>query len=153
MFTGLFIMAGFIASITSTLTLTSFKANIETIEDLRAVKSIGTISHSNSVDFLERNKLEVDQFYQTAQKGIQSLINDEIDVLVFDRTTLRYIIDEGNYNNRAVLLPVKFNSQYRSFLFPEDSPLIDQINPVLVDILNDPIWAQMMKRYNLFLNE
>ncbi len=29
----------------------------------------------------------------------------------------------------------------------------DQINPVLVDLLNDPLWAEMMERYNLYLNE
>ena len=153
MFTGLFIMAGFIASITSTLTLTHFKANIETLDDLSALNSIGAVTHSTSKEFLERNELQIDQDFETVQKGMQSLINDDIDVLVFDRTTMRYVIDENNYNNRVVLLPAKFNSQYKTFLFPENSPLIDRINPVLVDILNDPIWEKMMKQYNLYLNE
>ena len=153
MFTALFILSGFIASITSALTLTSFKADIKSIEDLSAVSTLGTINNSNSSDFLLRNQLEISHNYETANEGIQALLQDEIDALVYDRTSLRYLIDDQHYESRAVLLPVRFNAQYRSFLFPKESPLIDQINPILVDLLNDPLWAEMMERYNLYLNE
>ena len=79
----------------------------------------------------------------------RGLAGREIDVLVFDKTVMRYLINQEQLSSRIQLLPLTFNKQYRSFLFPKGSQLLADINPVLVDRIQRASWEEVLKKYDL----
>lgn len=149
MFTAVIIISGFTASIASSLTVNSLTVQIEQLQDLQTVKSVGSVKASGSEDFLLAHDVRPHRSLVNPTEGIRSLATREIDVLVFDKTTMRYLINQEQLSNRIQLLPLTFNKQYRSFLFPKGSPFIEDINPVLVDRIQRANWEEVLKKYDL----
>ena len=149
MFTAVIIISGFTASIASSLTVNSLTVQIEQLQDLQTVKAIGTVKASGSEDFLFAHEIRPDRSFVNPTEGIRSLASRDIDVLVFDKTIMRYLINQEQLNSRIQLLPLTFNKQYRSFLFPKGSRLFQDINPVLVDRIQRASWEEVLKKYDL----
>ena len=152
MFTAVIIISGFTASIASSLTVNSLTVQIEQLQDLQSVQAIGAVTASGSEDFLRRHQVVAHRTFANPTNGIRSLASREVDVLVFDKTTMRYLINREQLTNRIQLLPLTFNKQYRSFLFPKGSQLVDNINPVLVDRIQRASWEEVLKRYDMAEN-
>ena len=149
MFTAIIIISGFTATIASTLTVNSLSRNIEDLEDLRNTKNIGSVFASSSEDFLKLNKITIEALYDDAQKSLLALSAHDIDVLVYDKTVLDYLISKLQLTNKVSLLPVNFNKQYRSFFLQKNSKHLVWINPLLVREINEPSWQDLLNKYNL----
>lgn len=149
MFTAIVIIAGFTATIASTLTVNTLSRNIEDLEDLRNTKNIGSVFASSSEDYLKRNEITIEMLYDDVQISLLSLSARNIEALVYDRTVLDYFISKLQLSNKVSLLPVSFNKQYRSFLLPKDSQHLAWINPILVRKINEPSWQGLLNEYNL----
>ena len=53
-------------------------------------------------------------------RALEALARGEIEVVVYDKTVMHYLINEHQLASKVHLLPVNFNKQYRSFLLPEE---------------------------------
>jgi len=151
MFTAIVIISGFTATIASTLTVNTLSRNIEDLEDLRNTNNIGSVFASSSEDYLKRNKIAIEMLYNDVQSSLLALSARNIEVLVYDKTVLDYLISKLQLTNKVSLLPVNFNKQYRSFLLPKDSKHLDWINPILVRKINEPSWQDLLNQYNLHM--
>ncbi len=149
MFTAIVIISGFTATIASTLTVKSLGAQIERLEDLHTVDRVGTVYGSSSEDFLNRNGLAVHTRYEDPEQALRGLAAKEVEVLLYDKTVLDYLIGKLQLENKVSLLPVNFNKQYRSYFLPKNSPLLEWLDPLLVRQLNEVSWPEMLKKYNL----
>ena len=149
MFTAIIIISGFTATIASTLTVKSLSTEIEKIEDLENIEKIGTLYASSSEYFLNANDLAVYREYDNPESALKGLANKEVEVLLYDKTVLDYMITQLQLNNKVSLLPVNFNKQYRSFFLPKNSPYTKLINPLLVRNINEASWQDLLKKYNL----
>lgn len=78
-----------------------------------------------------------------------ALTGKEIEVLLYDKPVLDYLIDKLQLSNKVSLLPVNFNKQYKSFFLPKNSPHLSWVNPLLVRKINEASWQDMLKKYNL----
>jgi polar amino acid transport system substrate-binding protein len=149
MFSAVIIVSGFTATIASTLTVNSLAAEIKQLEDLRSVERIGTVNATSSADFLVSHDLLPTHEYETPRAALQALARQEIDVIVYDRTVMRYLINREKLDGSVELLPVTFNQQYRSFLMPRGSTLRRRLDPLLVRRINQADWQAVLRKYNL----
>lgn len=149
MFSAVIIVSGFTATIASTLTVNSLAAKIERLEDLQAVERIGTVNATSSEDYLVSHDILPTHDYETPSRALQALARQEVDVVVYDRTVMRYLINSEQLDGKIHLLPVTFNKQYRSFLMPRGSDLRQRIDPLLVRRINQANWREVLRKYNL----
>ena len=149
MFTAIVIISSFTATIASTLTVSTLETNVESLEDLRTLDNTGTVGASSGEDFLILNHFDTYRSYGNPTQALQALVRKDVEVVVFDKTILKYLINYHQLENRILLLPVTFNKQYRSFILPKDSPLFNTINPLLVQRINQASWQEVLRRYNL----
>ncbi len=149
MFTAIIIISGFTATIASTLTVKSLSTNIEKMDDLEIVKKIGSVYASSSEDFLLNHEINIYQEYESPEAALRGLANKEIEILLYDKTVLDYMISQLQLANKVSLLPVNFNKQYRSFFLPKNSPHTQWINPILVRSINEASWQDLLRKYNL----
>lgn len=146
MFTAIIIISGLTASIASSLTVNQLSGDIESLQELRQ-HTVGSVASSASVRFLEDNYVPV-QPYGTIQEGLDALEKGDIEAFVYDEPILKYEILSGNRSALQVL-PYRFNTQYYSFGLPKDSPLADQINPIMLSILESSRWQAILSEYDL----
>lgn len=149
MFTAVIIISSFTATIASTLTVNSLAAKIERLEDLQSTDRIGTVAATSGEDFLVSHDIFPAETYETPLTALRELARGEVDVVVYDKTVMRYLINQQQLDGKIQLLPVTFNKQYRSFLLPKGSPLHQDINPILVNRINRVSWQEVLRRYNL----
>ncbi|MEM8526019.1 MAG: transporter substrate-binding domain-containing protein [Bacteroidota bacterium] len=149
MFTAVIIISSFTATIASTLTIGRLDTNIESLEDLKSVETIATVNTSTGEDVLFTNDIKPHKNYQNPLQAIRALSKGEADALIYDRTTLRYLINDYNYQDKIHLLPTRFNNQYESFLFPKNHPAFNAINAALVNEIQKLAWQQLLLKYGL----
>jgi ABC-type amino acid transport substrate-binding protein len=149
MFTAVIIVSSFTATIASTLTVNTLSAKIETLDDLAAVERIGTVGASSSEDFLVAHDLPPSREYESPTAALNALADGAVDVIVYDRSVMRYLIATGQVGGTVPLLPVTFNKQHRSFLMPRGSSLRRELDPLLVRRINQAGWQSVLEKYNL----
>ncbi len=149
MFAAMIVLSSITASMTSKINYDPLSMEIESPEDLKNIDRIGTISYSSSEDYLVSHKIRPHKTYDNVLKGLKELAEDKIDVFVYDKSVMQYMLNEHNLKEELRILPITFNTQYRSFLMPKKSPLLEKINPELVDKISIPSWQKVLEKYNL----
>lgn len=149
MFTAIVLISGFTATIASTLTIRALGSDIQTIQDLNRDPSLGTIYGSSAYDFLNRHNIEIGTIYDSAEEGLKGLSQKEINVLVYDKTVLDYLINTNQLNEDINLLPVSFNKQYQSIFMPKKNDLMERVNPEIISAIGDIKWEEVLREYNL----
>ncbi|MEM9885728.1 MAG: transporter substrate-binding domain-containing protein [Bacteroidota bacterium] len=149
MFTAVIIISSFTATIASTLTIGRLDTDIESLEQLKSVEEIATVSASTGEDYLLINDIVANKKYQNPLQALRALRQREADALVYDRTALQYLIKNYSFNEQLQLLPIRFNNQYESFLFPKNHPAFNAVNAALVKEIQKLDWQQMLQKYGL----
>ncbi len=149
MFTAVIIISSFTATIASTLTVSRFESKVKTLEDIKLIEKIGAVGASSGEDFLVLNDITPHQIFASPIQGLRALAKKEIDVLIFDKTILQYLISSYQLSEKVQLLPITFNKQYQSFILPKSSPYYHPINAELMEQLQQVSWQQTLQKYNL----
>lgn len=144
MFVGLFIIAGFTASVTSALTVTQLKSRIAGPADLSRVK-VATVAGSTSAKYL-RSRHILARSYPDVQGALAELQQEKFDAVVYDAPILRYETMR-RYPGEIFVLPITFEQQSYAFALPTDSPLRERINQVLLRKIDSPEWEQILIDY------
>ena len=108
MFTAIIIISGFTATIASTLTVKSLSTTIENVDDLRTVEKIGAVFATSGEDFLNNNNIPIYQLFDDPAAGLRSLANKEIEVLLYDKTVLEYLINQLQIESKVSLSTCTF---------------------------------------------
>lgn len=144
MFTSLIMIAGVIATITTALTVSEFKARIHSPAELARVK-VGSVPGSTSEGALRTRRLTY-RSYQSVRAGLQALVNEEIEAMVYDAPILRYMVT-AELQDEVEVLPVRFDRQMYGFALPTGSSLREEIDRVLLEKINLPAWQDILYRY------
>ena len=151
MFTAILIISGFTATVASTLTVSSLSRNIEDLQDLRNTRDIASVHGSSGEAFLKQNDIPPTVMFENVENALLALSGRKTEVLVYDKTVLDYLIGKMQLEGKAVLLPISFNQQYKSFFLPKNSPHLEWINPLLVRKINQKSWQEVLQDYNLHI--
>ena len=144
MFAGLFIIAGFTATVTSTLTLTELQSRISGPADLSRAK-VATVAGSTSEGYLRSGNIMFAEHANVAS-ALASLVAGECDAVVYDAPILKYQTHQ-NHAGEAFVLPVTFERQNYAFAMPSNSPLRESINQILLRQTSSPKWGDVLATY------
>lgn len=140
------ITASLTATITTTLTLTSGFQPVAFPEGLQGIP-IGAVDTSLGAQLLDEEGIDY-QSYATATDAMQALRDREIDVFVDNIASLRYV------RNQAIgpLQDINIQStgrlpQLYAFALPQDSPLREPINRLILKRMNNAQWHDVLSRY------
>ncbi len=144
MFAAIIMISSFTAAITSSLTVNRLQSAINGPEDLAKIK-VGTIENSTSEAYLKRNDRNYTS-YKTASESLEALSQKQVEAVVYDITTLQYLVNTDFYGSIQVL-PNPFEKQNYGIALPLNSPLRKQINRALLQKLSQPNWQGILYRY------
>jgi polar amino acid transport system substrate-binding protein len=146
MFTAIIIISGFTAAITSALTIDRLGSEINSLNELRKV-NVGTVEASASERFLRENYINTSGS-ATVEEGLAKLSAGDLEAFVYDEPILRYRIQRDSLDQLEVL-PYRFNPQYYSFGLPKSSPLLPNINLLLLQETETTTWRITLADYGL----
>jgi ABC-type amino acid transport substrate-binding protein len=144
MFAGIIMISGFTAAITTALTVSQLGEVIRGPEDLPHVR-VGTIAATSSEAYLRSQRL-VYRTYQTPQAGMQALVNDELDALVYDAPLLRYVAMTA-FKEAVKILPNTFERQDYGIALQTGSALREPLNRALLQTIRRDEWQDVLYRY------
>jgi ABC-type amino acid transport substrate-binding protein len=141
---GLFIIAGFTAAVTSTLTLTELRSQTSGPADLSRAK-VATVAGSTSEQYLRSRHIKYEK-YTDVVSALQSLVANRCDAVVYDAPILKHFVYQ-QHSGAAFVLPVTFERQDYAFAIPANSPLRELINQVLLRQTSSPDWKEVLATY------
>jgi ABC-type amino acid transport substrate-binding protein len=143
-FSGVILLSTFIATITSSLTVTQLEYAINGPEDLPQV-TVGTVRHTTSEIYLQTNRLAYIP-YETASAGLQAIADGTVDVLVYDAPLLQYFANK-EFKGVIEVLPRYFSSQEYGFALPQGGAMRESINRLLLKRIHEPQWQDILYKY------
>lgn len=145
MFTAIVITSTLTAAIASALTVNTLSQNIESIEDLANVE-VGTVRGSNSEEYLTREGIFAD-LYDSTEEALQALQNEELNIVIYDKPILQYIVNHSEEYEDLEILPNRILPSNYGFAMPENSPLRNELNIVILRKLTSPEYRSIINRY------
>jgi ABC-type amino acid transport substrate-binding protein len=144
MFSGIMIISGFTAAVTSALTIDQLTTAISGPEDLDNVK-VATVSGSSSANYLERREIN---YFAAAniEEAVQALEARKVDAVVYDAPILQYLMRQ-EAPEALKLLPDVFLPFHYGIALPEASPRKEEINVKLLEIIGKAEWKNTLFQY------
>jgi len=144
MFTGLVVISGFTAAMTTVLTVGSLESDIREVDDLYG-KKVGTVQASSSGSFLEDAAIRYRPF-PAITEALHALEEGKIDAVVFDEPIMRYLVTSGEVNGITIVDRV-FRPEYYAIALPPGSVQREALNRNLLDIMASERWREITFRY------
>ncbi len=144
MFMAIIIISGFTAAIASALTVNRLQSRITGEDDLRRVR-VATVEGSTSQVYLQHNNIGSHSFGDI-QTALRAVARGNVDALVYDAPILRYLV-KTSMSDSLEVLPFTFSRQDYGIGLPAGSPLREPVNRVLLKVIREPAWEQLLQRY------
>ncbi len=144
MLVGVVSLAVVTGMVASNMTLAQLNSPIQGPEDLPRFRT-GTIRDTTSEAYLRQRGISF-RSYATESEALNALINQELDAVVYDAPTLRYVIHQ-ELPGLAEVLPVRFQQQDYAIALPPGSLLREPINRSLIRIIREPDWEDTVHRH------
>jgi ABC-type amino acid transport substrate-binding protein len=144
MFAALMLVASFTANITSILTLSQLESQIRSTDDLRRVR-IATVASSTSSAYLTRENVSYEES-PDAEACLRAVADRSVDVAVYDRPILRYLV-KHRFARQLIVPALRLERQDYGLALPEASPLRENINRALLEIIQRPDWEDRLEFY------
>jgi ABC-type amino acid transport substrate-binding protein len=146
MLTSVLIIAAFTAGFAASLAAASIHRTIVNPGDMHRLRT-GALEGSNTSLRLAGLGVDLTPF-ETIQDGVQALRGRKIDAFVGDRISLGYVIQHMDDERPHIeLLPLSFNYRSIAFAMPNNSPMREELNIALLDVIGTMAWQQEMQRW------
>lgn len=143
MFTGIIVISGITASITSALTVTQLESAINDPNDLTKVR-VGTVSSSTSYEYLRQRGIRTNVF-DDIQTVLQALDDGRVEAVVYDKPILQYQI-ATNTDYRIQVLPFTLQRQDYGLALTSNNPNREEINIALLNIITSESWKDYLEQ-------
>lgn len=149
MFVAIMIISGFMAAITSSLTVSQLGWTFDHISDFKE-KKLGTIGKSATEKWLSDNFFNNVKSYKNTQEAIRGLSAKEIDAIAYDNPPLQYYVRSED-NTPYEVLPISYNQQMYALGYSEDlSPeIVERISNELLKVTESRDWSVILSEYGL----
>jgi ABC-type amino acid transport substrate-binding protein len=145
MFASLIMISGFTAAIATALTVDSLQSNIRGPADLAGLR-VGVVAGSSASEVLRRDRLGLQRPRSGLPEALQALADGQVDAVVHDQPLLQYRINQEFVDSLEVV-PEVFERQDYGFALVEGSPLREDINRVLLNVVNSREWQDIRQTY------
>ena len=144
MFTSLFIISFFTASVASLILVDRLESRVGGLQDLPHVR-VASIRGSTSETYLRRQRIRF-RSYDKPKQALQALRDGQLDAVVYDAPILRYAISQ-QFRDTLAVLPMRFETQNYCIGLPNKSELREPVNQSLLRITSEPAWQNTLYRY------
>jgi polar amino acid transport system substrate-binding protein len=139
-------LSALIASLTAAVTESHNMVDVVNGDMLRQMR-LGGIKGSAESDVLKQ--LEGDyQLYAKEEDALSALRRKEIEGFLYDEITLNYYKQTG-YKGKISVFPTDSRRFFFGFGFPKDSPLRRKVNSAILNLMEKPDWAFLLRRHGL----
>jgi ABC-type amino acid transport substrate-binding protein len=144
MFFGLFLLAGFTATVTAELTVSRFTTTIQNVEDLRRYR-VATVEGTTSAQYLAEQHIpyigtdKIESAYAMLERG-------EVDGVVYDAPVLAHYAsqdDEGQFS----LVGKPFKEEDYGIALAPDSPYEEAINQALLELAENGTYDELHRTW------
>jgi polar amino acid transport system substrate-binding protein len=144
MITGLFLIANFTASITTSLTLKNMEEPIQGVADLFD-KHVATIPGSTTANYFDTIQLDY-QPMDSVEDAAQALKRGKLDAFVYDAPVLMYYVTQHPEMDLRLVGP-SFKREFYGIVFPSKSPLREPVNQALLQIKESGEYKFMLNKW------
>ena len=144
MFSGIFIIAYFTATISSFHTVERLGSHYEDLESLRGMQ-VGMVDQKHNVDYFSLRGLAIIP-YRTEQELFDAFESGQVKHILFDMHALSYYLNVDKEKLYHVSSEVVLNVPY-SFVLPEDSVYQEEINRALLYLLESGQYELIYRRW------
>jgi ABC-type amino acid transport substrate-binding protein len=144
MFTSVIIVSSFTAAIATALTVDQLDKSIAGIDDLYQ-SQILTLRGSTSEAFLKRNMMRY-KVSPSLSEALGAVADGKADALVYDAPILRFLVSSV-YPDKLRVLHLVLQRQDYGIALPSGSPLREEVNRVLLEIVRSDEWQTLLDRY------
>ena len=145
MFVSIILLTSFTASVTSSLTTIQLRKTLYDIDDLHRIKVGSLAPPSRSAAYLGRLGIKHEPF-NSVQGALKALYQRKIDAVVYDFSTLQYLVHE-DYREELTVLSRTFNPKFLALPLPPDSPLRRPLNKAILEVTQTPVWHRILVSY------
>ncbi|MDZ4742253.1 MAG: transporter substrate-binding domain-containing protein [Verrucomicrobiota bacterium] len=143
---GIILTSVITAAFASTATLNIVKYNVNSIQDLKGLK-VGVVEGTEAENILKDRRVNC-LSYENYEKGFDELNKDKIDVFFGAQSALDYELKILKLDD--IIQPIKTKNRDRyAFAFPDNSPLIEDVNISIMEIVNAMSWQDIELKYGL----
>jgi ABC-type amino acid transport substrate-binding protein len=104
------------------------------------------VKSSSAQELLEQYGINSTKI-SSADEGLEALLENDNNVLVYDKPILSYRIEEKGLEEELAVLENTLKKDYYSYSFPDNSDLLDKINPILIGTLKSMEWNSLITEY------
>ncbi len=144
MFSGLFLIAFFTSSITSTLTVARLQGSINGPSDLYD-KNVAVIQETTSHSYLKSLNIEPNS-YKTVQEMYDALDKGEVEAVVYDAPVLQYFVATQGAG-KFEMVGEKFKVESYGIALPKGSPLLDRVNVGLLQLKENGTYTELLQKW------
>ncbi len=145
MFIAITMLASLTAGVASSLTTLQLHKNKYELADLQRLK-VGCLAlPSRSALYLKEHHIKHEPF-DTVPAAFQALVEHKIDAVVYDFSTLQYLV-ENKYKDELSVTSEMFHPQFFGLPLAPDSPLRRPLNLAMVEVMKKPLWRQVLISY------
>ncbi len=139
-------LSALIASLTTALTESRAGVGVVKDDSLRQMH-LGGIKGSGESTLL-RELGGVYTLFPSEKEALKGVLNRQIDGFLYDEITLSYYRDH-DYKGKIVVLPTALRRFFFGFGLPWGSPWYGKVDAALLNLMEKPDWAFLLKRYGL----
>lgn len=143
-FSSLFLVSVFVATITAALTVEAIQDNVQSLNDLED-KAVGTISGSTSAIFLDARDILYSD-YPDLDSLLEAFEDGALDAVVFDGPILAFYV-QSDASRNARLLERVYRPENYGVALPSGSPLREQINQSLLRLREDGTYDDLVAKW------
>ncbi|KIC36360.1 glutamine ABC transporter substrate-binding protein [Leisingera sp. ANG-M7] len=140
----LFIVSIFVAKITAVMTVEAISGSVNSVNDLYG-RSVGTIGGSTAAGFLDRREIDYAAF-----EGLEGMLAafeaSEIKAVVFDAPVLKFYEQQGGHKYGQTIGQPFLRENY-GLVFPAGSPLVEDVNQVLLTMQEDGSYDALYRKW------
>ena len=146
MFTGIIVISGFTAGITTALTLSQLVAEISGPEDLPGLR-VATVSGSTAKAYLQRHHISTSDF-DSPHAALDALVAGQVDAVVYDAPILKYLLHAKVMKASSIkVVPGVFAPQRYALALPQGSRLREPINRLVLEYTEESKWRSVLSHY------
>lgn len=141
MFVSVVLVATFTATVSSELTVGQLRSDVRTLRDL-AGRRVGVVDGSGAEEYLDGLNVAA-ATYGGVEAGLDDLVQGRLDAFVDEWPVLRWA-QNGSFAGRIAVIAQPLTRGYVGFALPLDSPRRRKIDVALLDVLDDPVWQEIV---------
>lgn len=143
-FASIVLVALFTAQASSIFTLAELNLHIETESDLRRSR-VGVVENSSGEEFCKNRHIKSFR-YASIEESLDELIAGDIDAVVSNIPVLQFA-QQNKFQDKIAISPNILLRTNMGIALPNDSPLVEPINRILLEKVSEPAWRLNIEHY------